>query len=82
MSKVSAKHPQNSPAAFALNRVSRPGWLEIIVGLVVFAIVGFGVGSQLRRLGLDCCHRSRRFQLAHNSGDGSCWNEVIEGIGV
>jgi uncharacterized protein len=19
---------------------------------------------------------------AHNSGDGSCWNEVIEGIGV
>jgi uncharacterized protein len=53
MSKVSSNRPQKPPAAFAPDRVSRPGWLEIIVGLVVFAIVGVGVGSQLRRLGLD-----------------------------
>ncbi len=53
MSKMSSNHPQKLPAAFAPNRVSRPSWLEIIVGLVVFAIVGFGVGSQLKRLGLD-----------------------------
>ena len=77
MSKMSSNHPQKLPAAFAPNRVSRPSWLEIIVGLVVFAIVGFGVGSQLKRLGLDCCHCSRRFQLAHNSGDGSCWHGLI-----
>lgn len=53
MSKVSSNHPQKLPGGFAPNRVSRPGWLEIIVGLVVFAIVGVGVGSQLKRLGLD-----------------------------
>lgn len=28
-------------------------------------------------LGLDCCHCSRRFQLAHNSGDGSCFYGLI-----
>jgi uncharacterized protein len=60
MSKVPSNYPQQpgkSPVASlersAPNKVSRPGWIEIIVGLVVFAIVGFGVGSQLRRLGLD-----------------------------
>jgi uncharacterized protein len=53
MSKVSSTHPQQTPTTIAPNRVSRPGWLEILVGLVVFAIVGFGVGSQLKRIGLD-----------------------------
>ncbi|HEY9630991.1 MAG TPA: type II CAAX endopeptidase family protein [Coleofasciculaceae cyanobacterium] len=58
MSKVSSNHtqqPGKPPAVSSVqpNRVSRPGWLEIVVGLVVFAIVGFGVGSQLRRLDLD-----------------------------
>jgi hypothetical protein len=60
MSKVSSNHPQKpgKPAAasserFAPNKVSRPGWLEIVVGLVVMAAVAFGVGSQLRRFGLD-----------------------------
>ncbi|BAY29243.1 abortive infection protein [Nostoc carneum NIES-2107] len=53
MSKVSSDRPQKPPAAFAPNKVSCPGWLETIVGLVVFEIVGFGVGSQLKRLGLD-----------------------------
>ena len=32
---------------------SRPGWPEIIVGLLVLAVVGYGGGSQLSRLGLD-----------------------------
>ncbi|MBD2448064.1 CPBP family intramembrane metalloprotease [Nostoc sp. FACHB-152] len=58
MSKVSSNHPQKPgklPVASLVlpNKVSRPGWLEIAVGLVVFAIIGFGVGSQLKRLGLD-----------------------------
>jgi uncharacterized protein len=59
MPKVSSNSPGSfpTPAAFseqpAPNKVSRPGWPEIIVGLVVMAAVGFGVGSQLRRLGLD-----------------------------
>jgi membrane protease YdiL (CAAX protease family) len=58
MSKVSSNHPHksgNPPAASSnrLDKVSRPGWPEIVVGLVVLAIVGFGVGSQLKRLGLD-----------------------------
>jgi hypothetical protein len=53
MSKMSSNHPQKPPAASAPNKDSRPGWSEIIVGLVVLAIVGFGVGSQLKRLGLD-----------------------------
>ncbi|MBW4470523.1 MAG: CPBP family intramembrane metalloprotease [Stenomitos rutilans HA7619-LM2] len=53
MKKVSSNHPQKPLAASTPNKVSRPGWLEIIVGLVVFAIVGFGVGSQLKWLGLD-----------------------------
>lgn len=53
MSKVSSNHPQKTPAAIAPNRASRPGWSEIAVGLVVFAIVGIGIGSQLKRLGLN-----------------------------
>lgn len=53
MSKVSSNHPQKPSAVSTPNKVSRPGWIEIVVGLVIFAIVGFGVGSQLKRLGLD-----------------------------
>ncbi|MEP0970196.1 CPBP family intramembrane metalloprotease [Leptolyngbya sp. SLC-A1] len=53
MSKVSSDHPQKTPAASAPNKVSRPDWLEVVVGLVVCAIVGYGGGSQLSRLGLD-----------------------------
>ncbi len=58
MSRVPSNYPQQpgKPSAASSvqpSKVSRPGWLEIIVGLVVFAIVGFGAGSQLRRLGLD-----------------------------
>ncbi|QBD83693.1 CPBP family intramembrane metalloprotease [Ktedonosporobacter rubrisoli] len=37
----------------APNAVSRPGWPEIIVGLLVLVVVGYGVGSQLGRLGLN-----------------------------
>ncbi len=37
----------------SLNKPSRPGWLEIIVGLVVYAIVAFVGVSQFKRLGLD-----------------------------
>jgi hypothetical protein len=83
MSKVSSNSPGSFPtlAAFseqpAPNKVSRPGWLEIVVRLVVYAIIGFGVGSQLKRIGLDWCYRSRRFQLAYNPGDGGCWHELI-----
>ncbi|RCJ27470.1 abortive infection protein [Nostoc sp. ATCC 43529] len=60
MSKVPSNYSQQpckSPIASseqsAPNKPSCPGWLEIIVGLVVLAIVGFGVGSLLRRLGFD-----------------------------
>jgi uncharacterized protein len=60
MSKVSSNHPlkPGKPAAasserFAPNKVSRPGWLEIVVGLVVMAAVVFGVRWQLRRFDLD-----------------------------
>jgi hypothetical protein len=58
MSKVSSNHtqqPGKSPAASSVrpNKVSRPGWLEIVVGLVVCAIIGFVGVSQLKRLGLD-----------------------------
>lgn len=57
MSKVSSNHPQKPPDAAseqsALNKPSRPGWLEIVVGLVVYAIVAFVGVSQLKRLDLD-----------------------------
>ena len=38
MSKVSSNHSQKPPTASAPNKDSRPGWSEIIVGLVVLAI--------------------------------------------
>ncbi len=58
MPQVSSNRPQKSgkpPAASLarLNKVSRPGWPEIVVGLVVLAAVAYGGGSQLWRLGLD-----------------------------
>lgn len=53
MSKVPSSYPQKPSAAIAPNRVSRPGWLEIIVGLVVYLIVGFGGVSLFKHLGLD-----------------------------
>lgn len=31
----------------------RPGWTEAVVGLIVTAIIGFGMGSQIHRLGFD-----------------------------
>lgn len=31
----------------------RPGWAEVAVGLIVTAIIGFGLGSQIQRLGFD-----------------------------
>jgi hypothetical protein len=82
MSKVPsdyAQHPRQPPIASSVqpNKPSRPGWLEIVVGLVIYAIVGFGVGSQLKRIGLDWCYRSRHFQPTHNPGDGSYWHELI-----
>lgn len=60
MSKMSSHHPRGTgkpPAASsersAPNKVSRLGWLEIAVGLVVYVAVAFGGVSQFRRLGLD-----------------------------
>jgi uncharacterized protein len=56
MSEVPSNYPQqpgNSLEQSASNQPSRPGWLEIIVGLVVYAIVGFVGVSQFKRLGLD-----------------------------
>ena len=34
-------------------RPGRPGWPEVAVGLVVMAVIGYGGGSQLFRLGLN-----------------------------
>jgi uncharacterized protein len=31
----------------------RPGWAEVAIGLIVTAIIGFGLGSQIHRLGFD-----------------------------
>jgi uncharacterized protein len=58
MSKVPSNYPQQAgkpPIASSVqpNKPSRPGWLEIIVGLVVYLIVGFVGVSQFKRLGLD-----------------------------
>jgi hypothetical protein len=53
MSKLSSHHQQKPLAAATPNKAARPGWLEIIVGLVVYLIVGFGGISLFRRLGLD-----------------------------
>ncbi len=59
MSHVSSDHPRESgktPAASpdrsAPDKLSRPGWPEIAVGLVVLAVVGFG-GGALLVLGFD-----------------------------
>ena len=57
MSNVSSNHSRESgknPAESLAqpNRLSRPGWPEIIVGLVVIAVVGLGGASQFWRLGL------------------------------
>lgn len=60
MSDVRPDHSQGarwksagSATGEAQHALSRPGWPEIVVGLLVFAIVGYGGGSQLFRLGLD-----------------------------
>jgi uncharacterized protein len=54
MSKVTSNHLQEpGKTTAATNTVSRPGWLEIIVGLVVYAIVAIVGVSQLKWLGLD-----------------------------
>ncbi|NMG08567.1 CPBP family intramembrane glutamic endopeptidase [Brasilonema sp. UFV-L1] len=58
MSKVPSNYPQQpgKPSAASSvqpNKVARPGWLEIAVGLVVYLALGFGGVSQFRRLGLD-----------------------------
>ncbi len=49
----SGKTPAASSARSAPNKLSRPGWPEIVVGLIVFAAVAVGGVSLLRRLGLD-----------------------------
>lgn len=58
MSQVFSNHPQDSGNISATPRrnptkVSRPGWPEIGVGLVVMAVVGIGGAVLLGRLGLD-----------------------------
>lgn len=35
------------------NQSWRPGWAEVAVGVVVTAIIGFGLGAQIQRLGFD-----------------------------
>lgn len=57
MSHVSSSHPQESGNLSATpptlpNKLSRPGWLEVAVGLVVLAAVAVGVALLLRRLEL------------------------------
>ena len=57
MSQVSSDHPQASEATPAgsstpSNKLSRPGWPEIIVGLVVVAAVAVGVAALARQLDL------------------------------
>lgn len=58
MSKVPSNYPQQtrrSPVASSVHpkKVSRPGWLEIIVGLVVYLIVGFGGVLLFKQLSLN-----------------------------
>ena len=57
MPNVSSKHPQASGTSAAASstqpdKLSRPGWPEVIVGLVVIAVIGLGGASQFWRLGL------------------------------
>lgn len=35
------------------DRASHPGWIEVTIGIAVTALVGFGLGSQIWRLGLN-----------------------------
>ncbi|MDZ4877221.1 MAG: hypothetical protein CLLPBCKN_006656 [Chroococcidiopsis cubana SAG 39.79] len=58
MPRVSSNHLRESgkpPSASSArsSKTSRPGWPEIIVGLVVYLIVGFGGISLFKQLGLD-----------------------------
>jgi len=58
MPRVSSNHLRESgkpPSASSArsSKTSRPGWPEIIVGLVVYLIVGFGGVSLFKQLGLD-----------------------------
>ncbi|MBD2070649.1 CPBP family intramembrane metalloprotease [Leptolyngbya sp. FACHB-671] len=60
MSKVPFNSPQGQGKTFAAvseqsspNKPSRPGWLEIVVGLVVFGAVARGGVLLSRQLGLD-----------------------------
>ncbi|WP_216596370.1 hypothetical protein [Allocoleopsis franciscana] len=57
MPRVSSNHLRESgkpPSASSArsSKTSRPGWPEIIVGLVVYLIVGFGGVSLFKQLGL------------------------------
>lgn len=45
--------PVHAPPFGTASSETRPGWPEVAVGLLVFALIGFGGGSQLWRLGLD-----------------------------
>ncbi|MFQ4138058.1 CPBP family intramembrane glutamic endopeptidase [Nodosilinea sp. PGN35] len=57
MSQIPSNHPtalgKTTTSSSRPNRVPRPRLPEGIVGLVVFSVVGYGIGSQLSRLGLD-----------------------------
>jgi uncharacterized protein len=58
MSTVSSNNPQGVAATAAVpsprpDAVARPGWPEIIVGLVVFGTVGYGGALLAGQLGLD-----------------------------
>jgi len=57
MSQVPSDHLWESEkivvSSSRLNKSSRPGLPEGIIGLIVFSVIGYGGGSQLSRLGLD-----------------------------
>ncbi|NEQ19075.1 MAG: CPBP family intramembrane metalloprotease [Microcoleus sp. SIO2G3] len=58
MPRVSSNHLRESgkpPSASSArsSKTSHPGWPEILVGLVVYLIVGFGGVSLFKQLGLD-----------------------------
>ncbi|MBD2207986.1 CPBP family intramembrane metalloprotease [Calothrix sp. FACHB-1219] len=58
MPRVSSNHLRESgkpPSASSVrpSNTSRPGWSEIIVGLIVYLIIGFGGVSLFKQLGLD-----------------------------
>lgn len=37
----------------SFDKARRPGWIEVTIGVAMTAFVGFGLGSQMWRLGLD-----------------------------